>query len=74
MRATTGLLITLSSAIAPALAFAHGDHLNEVEGHSHWVSLAALGAVIVLAVFAAWSAQSRSAPKLEDKTADTSEG
>ncbi len=74
MRATTGLLVTFFSSMAPAIAFAHGDHLNEVEGHSHWLSLAALGAVSVLAVFAAWSADSKSAPKQEDKTADTSEG
>ncbi len=74
MRATTGLLVTFLSALAPALAFAHGDHLNEIEGHSHWLSLAALGAVIVLAVFAAWSTESKRAPELEDKSADTSEG
>ena len=74
MRATTGLLITLSAAMAPALALADGGHLHERDGHSHWIGIAALGAVIVLAVSAAWSTEIRSAPKHEDETADTSEG
>ncbi len=37
------ILATAAIAVSPAQALAHGGHLGELAGHSHWIGLAALG-------------------------------
>ena len=74
MRAVSGFLAALSAAMTPALAFAHSDHLTEIGGHSHWIGLAALGAVVVIALLAASGAERGKAPKRNEASSDTLEG
>ena len=74
MRAVSGLSAALFTIISPAAALAHGEHLTEVEGHSHWIALAALGAVGVIAFLAAWSMERAKMPKQPDASSDTPEG
>ena len=59
MRGITGIFVTLSFALASSQAFAHGGHVKEAAGHSHWTALAAIGAVAVLALLIAKSADKR---------------
>jgi hypothetical protein len=41
------------AAMLPTSAFAHGGHLGELAGHSHWVGVAALaGAALVAGIIA----------------------
>ncbi len=47
------ILAGLAAAVLPTSAFAHGGHLGELAGHSHWVGVAALaGAALVAGVIA----------------------
>ena len=74
MRAVTGLFAAVSPVLTPALAFAHGAHPTELDGHSHWIGFAALGAVIAIAALAAWGAEGRKASKQRDAASETLEG
>lgn len=52
-RFTKGLA-ALIALFLPTSAFAHGGHLGELAGHSHWIGVAALaGAAAIAAVIAA---------------------
>ncbi|MEO9527916.1 DUF6732 family protein [Roseibium sp.] len=43
----------LAAAVLPTSAFAHGGHLGDLAGHSHWVGVAALaGAALIAGVIA----------------------
>ncbi|MEM9634083.1 MAG: DUF6732 family protein [Pseudomonadota bacterium] len=47
------ILTGLAATILPTSAFAHGGHLGELAGHSHWVGVAALaGAALVAGIVA----------------------
>lgn len=37
------LFASAALAAMPAQALAHGGHIGELAGHSHWIGLAALG-------------------------------
>lgn len=38
---------------SPSLAEAHGGHLGELAGHSHWIGVAALAGAVAAAALAA---------------------
>ncbi len=60
-------LFLLSALILPSAASAHGGHIGELAGHSHWIGVAALaGAAAIAAVVAAKS-------RKKDDKAETSE-
>lgn len=45
--------VGLAVAVLPTSAFAHGGHLADLAGHSHWVGAAALaGAALIAGVIA----------------------
>lgn len=45
--------VALGMSLLSAPAFAHGGHLGELAGHSHWVGVAALaGAALIAGVIA----------------------
>lgn len=47
------LLTGLLTVFLPSTAFAHGGHLGELAGHSHWIGVAAVaGAVLVAGLVA----------------------
>jgi hypothetical protein len=71
MRGITGTLITLSLSLASSQAFAHGGHVGESAGHSHWTALAAIGAVAILALLIARSFDNKSDKAKEDAASDT---
>jgi hypothetical protein len=71
MRGITGIFITLSIALATSQAFAHGGHLEEAAGHTHWTALAAIGAVAILALLIARSFDKKSDKAKEDAASDT---
>jgi hypothetical protein len=51
-RFTRGLAAS-TALFLPTSAFAHGGHLGELAGHSHWIGVAALaGAAAIAAVIA----------------------
>lgn len=50
MRRCTFLLIAFG--VLPELCLAHPGHLAEVAGHGHWVAGAAIGAAIVIGLWA----------------------
>ncbi|WP_305987618.1 DUF6732 family protein [Roseibium sp. MMSF_3544] len=46
-------LAGFAGAILPSTAFAHGGHLGELAGHSHWIGVAAVaGAALVAGLVA----------------------
>ncbi|MEM8702705.1 MAG: DUF6732 family protein [Pseudomonadota bacterium] len=46
-------LIGLLTVFVPSTAFAHGGHLGELAGHSHWIGVAAVaGAALVAGLVA----------------------
>ncbi|MCX2724218.1 DUF6732 family protein [Roseibium salinum] len=47
------ILAGLAAAVLPTSAYAHGGHLGELAGHSHWVGVAALaGSALVAGIIA----------------------
>lgn len=47
------LLTGLLTVFLPSTAFAHGGHLGELAGHSHWIGVAAVaGAALVAGLVA----------------------
>ncbi|POF34332.1 DUF6732 family protein [Roseibium marinum] len=47
------ILAGLAAILIPTSAFAHGGHLGELAGHSHWIGAAALaGAALVAGIVA----------------------
>ncbi|WP_299809940.1 DUF6732 family protein [uncultured Roseibium sp.] len=47
------ILAGLAAVFIPTSAFAHGGHLGELAGHSHWIGAAALaGAALVAGIIA----------------------
>jgi hypothetical protein len=71
MRGITGAFITLSLFLASSQALAHGGHVEEAAGHSHWLGLAAIGAVAILALLIAKSFDKKSDKGKEDAASDT---
>ncbi|MEP3046760.1 MAG: DUF6732 family protein [Roseibium sp.] len=49
------ILSALLTVYSPAMAFAHGGHLGDLAGHSHWVGVAALAGAALVAGVAAWA-------------------
>lgn len=45
--------IAFASLAAPSLAWAHGGHIGELAGHSHWIGVAALAGAVAAAALAA---------------------
>ena len=46
-------LVGLLTVFLPSTAFAHGGHLGELAGHSHWIGVAAVaGAALVAGLVA----------------------
>lgn len=47
------VLFGLAAILPPSSALAHGGHIGELAGHSHWVGVAALaGAALVAGIIA----------------------
>ncbi|WFE89366.1 hypothetical protein K1718_24955 [Roseibium porphyridii] len=60
------VLTGLTTSMLPTSAFAHGGHLGELAGHSHWVGVAAIaGAALVAGLVAL---KDRKQKKSEDPT------
>ncbi|WP_417513079.1 DUF6732 family protein [Minwuia sp.] len=49
MNAGRTLAILTAVSVLPAKAFAHGGHLGELAGHSHWAGIAAAAAAAAIA-------------------------
>lgn len=47
------LLLASATFALPATALAHGGHIGELAGHSHWLGLAALAGAAAVTVLAA---------------------
>ncbi|MCV0425845.1 MAG: hypothetical protein K5905_10250 [Roseibium sp.] len=61
------LLAGLSAALLPTSAFAHGGHLGELAGHSHWVGVAALaGAALVAGLVALKGRKTKETDETQD--------
>ncbi|MES0809985.1 DUF6732 family protein [Roseibium sp. SCPC15] len=61
------ILAGLAAAILPTSAFAHGGHLGELAGHSHWVGVAALaGAALVAGLVALKGRKQKDAEDAQD--------
>ncbi|GAA0780053.1 DUF6732 family protein [Roseibium denhamense] len=58
------------AVLTPAPAFAHGGHIGELAGHSHWVGVAALAGAVLVAGAAAWAGRKAKANKASDKADD----
>ncbi|MEP1932087.1 MAG: DUF6732 family protein [Roseibium sp.] len=68
------ILSALFAVHSPALAFAHGGHLGDLAGHSHWVGIAALAGAALIAGVAAWAnGKSGDATEGDEDTAVDSE-
>lgn len=66
------ILSSLFSIFGPAAAFAHGGHIGELAGHSHWAGLAALAGAVVIAGAVAWvSRKAKTASEAETETAES---
>lgn len=74
MRAASGLFSALITLLTATGALAHGAHPTELDGHSHWIALAALASVGFIAFLAARSMESRKTPKQPEASLDTLEG
>lgn len=73
-RFMTGLAAS-TALFLPTGAFAHGGHLGELAGHSHWIGVAALaGAAAIAAVIASKGRKKDAAEgQAEQETATTGE-
>ncbi|WP_420410215.1 DUF6732 family protein [Hoeflea sp.] len=60
------LLSALFAVAVPNLALAHGGHMGELAGHSHWVGWAAVAAAAALAAWAAKRGNKADAETEED--------
>ncbi|WP_428643027.1 DUF6732 family protein [Roseibium sp.] len=68
------ILAGLAAAILPTSAFAHGSHLGELAGHSHWVGVAALaGAALVAGIIALKDKKQKKADDVPEAHADDEE-
>lgn len=57
--------------LAPGAALAHGGHLGELAGHSHWIGVAALaGAALIGGLVAAKSKKARDKNDAADKSGE----
>lgn len=69
--------IFLSTAVLavamPTMALAHGGHVGELAGHSHWVGWAAVAAAAALAAWAAKRGNKADAETQEETAADDGE-
>jgi len=67
-------LIGTSAAVTlalPGVALAHGGHLGELAGHSHWIGVAALaGAALIGGLVAAKSKKARDKNDAADKSGE----
>lgn len=68
------ILAGLFAAALPASAFAHGGHLGELTGHSHWIGAAALAAAALVAGLVAWKDHKKKASEDATKTDKDAEG
>ncbi|WP_416897969.1 MAG: DUF6732 family protein [Minwuia sp.] len=68
MRFTVPILIAL-----PGSALAHGGHLGELAGHSHWVGVAALAGAAALGALAAKLAKGRKQNEESEEAGETAE-
>ncbi|MEQ8306742.1 MAG: hypothetical protein RIA09_09290 [Hoeflea sp.] len=66
-------LSTVFAAAMPTMAFAHGGHVGELAGHSHWVGWAAAAAAAALAAWAAKRGNKADSEAEEDTAADDGE-
>jgi hypothetical protein len=71
MRGMTNITTTLYLSLASSDAFAHGGHVKEATGHSHWIGLAAIGAISVLALLIAKSSIKKSDMAKKDAVSDS---
>ena len=61
------ILSALAAIALPVPAFAHGAHLGELAGHSHWVGVAALaGAALVAGIIALKDKKQKKADEAPD--------
>jgi len=68
------VLFGLAAVLLPSSAFAHGGHIGELAGHSHWVGVAALaGAALVAGVIALKDRKRKKEDEAPEATADTDE-
>lgn len=74
MRGIKSIFVTFSLSVASAPALAHGGHLDEAAGHSHWIGLAALGAVVIVALLIAKSMDRKSGLIGKDAASHTDQG
>ncbi|MHA7774526.1 DUF6732 family protein [Roseibium sp. M-1] len=68
------VLFGLAAALLPSSAYAHGGHLGELAGHSHWVGVAALaGAALVAGIIALKDKKQKKDGGAPDASADKEE-
>ncbi len=64
-------LLFCLAATVPTTAFAHGGHLGELAGHSHWLGAAAVaGAALIAGLVALKDRKDRKADDTQDVQAD----
>lgn len=68
------LLPASTTFVLPATALAHGGHVGELAGHSHWLGLAALAGAVAVTAIAAKLRSRRNVKEAEaaDAEAETS--
>ncbi|MEQ8480459.1 MAG: hypothetical protein RIC18_07370 [Hoeflea sp.] len=69
----SAFLSTVFAVAMPTVALAHGGHVGELAGHSHWVGWAAVAAAAALAAWAAKRGSKADSDSEEDTAADDGE-